>query len=592
MSEPLDWTGSAPRSPRFDDIYFSPDDGLAESRAVFLHGCGLPEGWAGRTRFVVGELGFGTGLNVLALVDLWRRARPRPDAVLHVFSVEAYPLARESAARALAAWPELADLAEGLLRQWPGGRSGFHRIEWADAGVILDLAVMEVAAALDAWSGAADAWFLDGFAPSKNPEMWRDEVMQALARRSRPGARLATFSVAGGVRRGLQAAGFVVEKAPGFGGKKQRLEGWYGATSDGGAAAATPRVAIIGAGVAGAALARAFRRLGTDPVVLDRAGAGAGASGNAAALVTPRFDAGLGPVAELHAEAFARAAALYGAEVPDAILAEGALQLETEARDGARFDKIAGWDGFDPGALARLGAVGAAEMLGEPGAPAALHLRDALVVEPARILGAWLGRPPETGAIEALHWADGVWRLCDGDGLALAEADIVCLAAGPFMARLWEGLALRPVRGQASVAEGVGFSGAPAAWGGYAIPTRTGVLFGATHGRGDWSTDVRPEDDVRNREALSFGRPALAARIAGAPLQSRAGLRAATPDHTPLMGAVPGAPPGLFVLAGLGGRGFTLAPLLSEALAAMALGAPSPLPRRLLRRLDPARFAS
>jgi tRNA 5-methylaminomethyl-2-thiouridine biosynthesis bifunctional protein len=597
MSEALDWTGPGPRSPRFDDIYFSPEDGLAETRAVFLAGCGLPEAWAGRGRFVVAELGFGTGLNVLALADLWRKARPAPGAVLHVFSVEAYPLARADAARALAAWPDLADLADDLLRQWPGGRRGFHRIEWPDAGVILDLAVMEAAAALHAWTGAADAWFLDGFAPSKNPQMWRPEVMSLIAARSAPDARVATFSVAGAVRRGLEAAGFAVRKAPGYGGKKQRLEGRLTGPAQKmptptPAQGGMPTVAIVGVGVAGASLARAFRRLGVRPVLVEAEGVGAGASGNAAALVTPRLDAGLGAVAELHAQAFARAVQLYKAETPGAIIAEGALQLETQPRDGARFDKIAAWDGFDPGALARQDAVETALALGEAPSPPSLRLRDALVLEPAAVLAAWIEAPPLKVEVASLARTDDRWRLQDGGGATVAEADIVCLAAGPFAARLAAGLPLRPVRGQASVAEDEPFFGAAAAWGAYAIPTRTGVLFGATHGRGDASTDLRPEDDARNRRDLAVGRPALAARLADAPLTARAALRAATPDHMPLMGAVPGAPEGLFVLSGLGGRGFTLAPLLGEALAALALGAPGPLPRALLARLDPARFLS
>ena len=168
--------------------------------------------------------------------------------------------------RALAAWPELADLAEILVRQWPGGRRGFHRIEWPQIGVILDLAIQEAEAALDAWSGSADAWFLDGFSPAKNPQMWRPEVLSLIAARSSAGARVATFSVAGAVRRGLAGVGFEVQKAPGFGGKKQRLEGRL-ASPDASVPDPdnTPRVAIIGAGVAGASLARAFGRLGAAP---------------------------------------------------------------------------------------------------------------------------------------------------------------------------------------------------------------------------------------------------------------------------------------------------------------------------------------
>src|ERR1700761_2593897 len=116
---PVAWADNdAPRSRQFDDVYFSTADGLAESRAVFLAGCGLPDAWAGRRHFVVGELGFGSGLNIVALLDLWRRTRP-PGGQLHVFSIEAHPIAAEEASRALAHWPELSDLARRLTAQWP-----------------------------------------------------------------------------------------------------------------------------------------------------------------------------------------------------------------------------------------------------------------------------------------------------------------------------------------------------------------------------------------------------------------------------------------------------------------------------------------
>jgi tRNA 5-methylaminomethyl-2-thiouridine biosynthesis bifunctional protein len=586
-AEPIDWTSDAPRSSRFGDIYFSPIDGLAETRAVFLRGCGLPEAWLGRRRFTVGELGFGTGLNILALIDLWRSARPSPQATLHVFSVEGFPISRADAARALAAWPELADSAEVLLSQWPGGRRGFHRVEWPDDGVSLDLAVMDVEAALCAWSGPADAWFLDGFAPSKNPQMWSPRVMALLAARSNPGARAATFSVAGAVRRGLQGAGFEIERAAGFGRKKERLEARFGAPVAAPAhGSATPKVAVIGGGIAGASLARAFRRLGQTVTIFD--GPGVAASGNASALVTPRLDAGLGPVAELYAQAFTRAVGLYRQETPGAVLTEGALQLAVQPRDGGRFEKISAWDGFDPGGVQTLNGSETAALLDEAQAPEALYLKDALVVEPAAILKAWSGDgaiSAEIERIEALHHG---WRLVGVGGALLMEADIVCLAAGPASTRLADGVPLRAVRGQVNAAPAQ-FSGAPAAFGGYAIPMRGGVLFGATHDRDDWGTEPRVQDDDRNRHALRQGRPVLADRLEGTTLKARASLRAMSPDHLPLAGAVPGQH-GLFVLSGFGGRGFTLAPLLAEAVAAEALGAPSPLPRASIKLVDPARF--
>jgi tRNA 5-methylaminomethyl-2-thiouridine biosynthesis bifunctional protein len=125
---PLDWTDDGqPRSRLFGDVYFSAEDGLAESRAVFLKGCGLPERWAGRGRFTVGELGFGTGLNILALLDLWRREGP-PDGQLHVFSIEGFPITADEAAQALSRWPELGDLAGLLVGRWPGRARGMHRV--------------------------------------------------------------------------------------------------------------------------------------------------------------------------------------------------------------------------------------------------------------------------------------------------------------------------------------------------------------------------------------------------------------------------------------------------------------------------------
>eukprot|EP01036_Dinobryon_divergens_P004180 gene4180-5517_t len=209
---PLEWTGDGqPRSSQFGDIYFSAQDGLAEARAVFLQGCALPEAWMGRSRFVVGELGFGAGLNIVALLDLWRTTRP-PDAQLHVFSIEAFPLSAEEAARALAHWPELSDISQLLTSRWPGRARGRHRVDLPELNALLDVAVMDVGEALRGWSGRADAWFLDGFSPAVNPQMWTDEVLQRVAARSAPGARAATFTVAGQVRRGLTQAGFTVEK--------------------------------------------------------------------------------------------------------------------------------------------------------------------------------------------------------------------------------------------------------------------------------------------------------------------------------------------------------------------------------------------
>jgi tRNA 5-methylaminomethyl-2-thiouridine biosynthesis bifunctional protein len=584
---PVIWSpDGVPRSRLFDDIYYSTADGLAESRAVYLAGCGLPAAWRGRRSFVVGELGFGSGLNILALLDLWRKTR-EPGARLHIFSIEAFPMPAEDAGRALSAWPELADLAEALTAQWPRQARGFHRIMFEDLDAVLDLAVMDVSEALGEWVGAADAWFLDGFSPALNPAMWSEAVLAAVAARSVRGASAATFTVAGAVRRGLAAAGFTVEKRPGFGGKAERLEARLPGVSP--PAAPSPRVAIIGAGIAGAALNRVFRALGVQPVVIDGDPPGAGASGNPAALAMARLDAGGGAVAQLYAQALERAADLFG-QGPGAVIAREVVQLESGPKDPGRFDRIAASDLFEPGAMARLSPTEVAARLGEPAEHAGLLIRDALVVEPAAILSHWLADTDvRQAAVERLDWKDGAWSLIDAAGAEIAVADIVCIAAGAGAAALAPTLPLAGVRGQVSFA--TTHKPPRAVIGdGYLVPTRNGLLFGATHDRDDPSAEVRPRDHLRNLELLRAVRPELVARIDPASLSGRASLRAVTPDFLPLAGLVSGALPGLFILSGLGSRGFCAAPLLAEHVAAEALGLPSPLPRTLAEIVHPERF--
>ncbi len=569
---PLEWTEDGqPRSRRFGDIYFSAHDGLAETRAVFLQGCDLPQAWRGRRRFVVGELGFGTGLNVAALLDLWRRERPA-DAHLHIFTVEAYPLSAGEAARALSAWPELAETADLLIERWPGRANGLHRIDLPEFAAVIDLAVMEAAEALSGWTGRADAWFLDGFAPALNPDMWRHEVLSLVAARSAPGAMAATFTVAGEVRRGLAGAGFEVAKRPGFGRKRERLE-----ARAPGRAATDPthaKVMIIGAGIAGASAARAVRALGGEAVVIDAEGPGAGASGNPAALVTPGLDAGLGAKARLFAQAFRSGVRLY-ARHPEAILGQGVRQLAAKPGDAGRFARVAASDLFEPGSMQALSADGG------------LDLCAALVIDPAPILAAWCGQSVRA-RVARLDRDGAGWSALDAEGRLIARADAVILAAGLGSQDLAAAApALTAVRGQLSWAEGVSPPRA-AAWGGYVVPARSGLLFGATHDRGETGSDLRAADHARNLATLAAKFPDLAADIDPARLGGRASIRAASADHLPLAGPLED---GLFLLSGFGGRGFTQAPLLAEHVAALALGAPSPLPAALQALVTPSRFA-
>ena len=212
--------GTLPVSSRFDDLYYSRDDGLAESEHVFLAGNRLAERFATGGDFAIAELGFGTGLNFLAALRLWRRAGSG-GARLSYTAFELYPLERQEMAQALSAWPELDELAGAMLAGWPG-----LQITVSDA----DLTIIEGDArrTVPDWDNCADAWFLDGFAPARNPEMWEPGLMQAVHDRTRPGGSFATYAAAGHVRRSLAAAGFQVTRAPGFGRKREMLTGVRG----------------------------------------------------------------------------------------------------------------------------------------------------------------------------------------------------------------------------------------------------------------------------------------------------------------------------------------------------------------------------
>lgn len=222
----LDWQDGQPFCARFGDVYFSSDSGLEETRHVFLRGNRLPERFAALPAgqgFTIGETGFGTGLNFLCAWQLFQQAAP-PGAELNFVSVEKFPLQTEELRAALALWPELHVCAAELLVLWPQMKPGWNQWSFAGGRVRLSLACCDVLQALPEFA-AVDAWFLDGFSPAKNPEMWAQPVLNAIAHASHTGTTLATYTCAGWVRRGLQQAGFSVEKAPGFGRKREMLCG-------------------------------------------------------------------------------------------------------------------------------------------------------------------------------------------------------------------------------------------------------------------------------------------------------------------------------------------------------------------------------
>lgn len=227
FSEPgtldLAWMeGDMPYSTAFGDHFYCREDGRAECGHVFLAGNGLPERWHGRDNFVIGELGFGTGLNFCETWRVWTAARP--GGRLHFLSFELYPMAREAIGKALGRWPALDAERRALTALWPDRPAGIVDLRMADdvrLTVVCGPAPDTVAASTESF----DAWYLDGFAPSRNPDMWSEMLMRAVFDHTAPGGRFATYAAAGFVRRNLIAAGFAVERRPGFAGKREMLCG-------------------------------------------------------------------------------------------------------------------------------------------------------------------------------------------------------------------------------------------------------------------------------------------------------------------------------------------------------------------------------
>ncbi len=622
-----------PRSRRFDDIYYQPGNGAEESQAVFLGGCGLPDGWRATRRFTVGETGFGTGLNFLLTWDAWRRSAG-PGQRLHYVSVEGYPLSPDELRRALAPWPALAPLARRLQARYGHLSRGFERLHFEPDRVTLTLLVGDAASVLEQLEATVDAWYLDGFAPARNPQMWSAAVLEQVARLSATGARLATYTAAGEVRRGLAALGFEVRKAPGFGPKRERLEATYRGRPRSRCpvwAAPPPvlrsdrAVTVIGGGVAGRSVAAALTRRGHPIALFD---VGGGASRNPAAIVMPRLEAGGGRPGRLFWAAYRYALRHWQELLPAE--PEGALLL---ARGDAEQDRqrriVAHW-GMEPGDARRVGAAEAASLAGIALGAGGLWFPGARCVDG----GAVCGGPPagvelHRAEVARLAFADGAWQPLAGGTAPLAPAAPTVLATGAERALVpWRapspGLPLERWQGQATAVA------AGAASAALRVNLVCGRYLTAAHTADDgatrhWLGAGFERVGATGRSSAAADRANLAALARALPELPRwrprdvidhwHGVRSASPDRLPLAGplvdpadfvdrfswlrhsrrpprtsADPPEPTGLFGLLAFGARGFTSAPLLAEWLASLMCGDPWPLERDLMLAVHANRF--
>lgn len=222
----IEWRDGQPYASEFQDVYFSTDNGLLETDYVFLQGNDLTKRWldADIQTFTIAETGFGTGLNFLCAVNAWLATSP-DSATLHFISTEKYPLSLQDMRKALSFWPQLKAVSDPFLVQYESLTNDAKTITLYDNRVQLSLLIGDATASFSKITSQVDAWFLDGFAPAKNPEMWQPELFQQMARLSKTSTTFATFTSAGDVRRGLINAGFNVTKRTGFGKKREMLIG-------------------------------------------------------------------------------------------------------------------------------------------------------------------------------------------------------------------------------------------------------------------------------------------------------------------------------------------------------------------------------
>ncbi|MBZ5487232.1 bifunctional tRNA (5-methylaminomethyl-2-thiouridine)(34)-methyltransferase MnmD/FAD-dependent 5-carboxymethylaminomethyl-2-thiouridine(34) oxidoreductase MnmC [Halomonas aquamarina] len=637
----LTWSDTSPHSDAFDDVYFSREDGRAETEHVFLNANRLPErfaGWENTRAFVVGETGFGTGLNMLCAWACFEQHAPK-GARLHLLSTEKYPMTRASLERALRAWPSLASYSQVLCAQWPAAVTGIHRLHLSPR-VTLDLHFGDTTERLALLDGQVDAWFLDGFAPSKNPQMWQPELFEAMAARSRPGATFATFTCAGVVKRGLKAAGFSWKKVPGFGRKREMLAGAIETPPVDTRRAATPwftppqalparHVAVIGAGMAGASVAAALARRGIKVTVIERDAPGAGASGNRQGALYVKLAADTN-----HQSRFYLGGLLYSQRWLDQLNAPalwqpcGVVQLALDDRETRRQQRFIAQHPLPDNVVRPL-----SDELGDA-VGVAVEARHGLLypaagwVRPKALCEHLLQTPSitlEQGSVSRLVREDNAWQLHLEDG-RMFEADQVVIASAHY-ANAFEqtaSLPLQQVRGQVSevrLPDGVEGPKRVVCAGGYVSPALDGVLtFGASFIPNSADTAVTAEDHQRNVDELRQTLPALVAEmesagldVTPAALEGRAAVRAASPDKTPYAGPVPDAPawntayarlskdaskvpstpgehhPGLWISTAHGSRGLSSAPLCAELIASRLCDDPMPLEAPLVDHLHPGR---
>ncbi len=606
-------------SARHDDVYHAAAGAMGQARCVFLAGCGMPEAWRGQDEYVVLETGFGLGHNFLAVWEAWRADSLRSRR-LHFISLEKHPFAAEDLRLAHAHSGAPSELSAKLCTQWPLPLAGFHRMHFDAGRVTLTVLFGEAVAMLGELQAQADAIFLDGFAPDKNPDMWSAEVFRALTGLAHGKTRIATWSVAGHVRAGLTDAGFLVGKLPGYGGKRQMLCGI--------AATAAPkrpvandnkRALVIGAGLAGSSVAERLAARDWQVRILDTAtGPALGASGNIAGAFRPLPTSDDSRLFQL-----TRAGFLYGSRHLAALHQEalgpryspcGLLHLARDTAHETKQHAIVQALRVPEAFLRFVTRAEASSIAGHTTAFGGWYFPQGGWVNPPSLCHANIARYPDRISgrynqyVARLQRVGTLWRAFDQYGEVLDEAPVVVLANAVDAARLalaqW--LPLRGARGQVShlPAASTPALSAVVCGSGYATPPVDGfTAVGASFLADDDSMDLRLAEHLENLDRLNRMLPGFAPDYSTDNLGGRVGQRPISLDRIPMVGQMPSVHAatdftldtlprhaGLYIASGYGARGLVWCALLGEHLASQIDGDALPLARSLAECLDPARF--
>lgn len=607
----------------YGDVYHSISGALGQAEHVFLRGNGLPQRWRGRRGFTVCETGFGLGMNFLALWHAWRND-PARSARLHMLSIEAHPFSRDTLThwlRQLAPEP-LRALADQLASQWPMCLPGLHRIEFDDGAVTLTLAFGRAAAVVPQLRACVDAYFLDGFAPDRNPDLWQPALMRDLARLAAPDATLATWASAGAVRHALSEAGFHVSKQPGYGGKWHMTVGvrapqtslaspwgaaWASAREADGAG--SDEVVVIGGGLAGAGIAQALALRGRPAVVIDSAGlTGEMAhAGHAAAALTPviaRDDNSRARLSRAGSQrAQARWANLTFAASPRRC---GTVQLERDEGRMAALNETLRQLQFPTEWVRAVDRDEASSLAGVSVARGGLFFSQGMLLRPAALIPALLNTPGVrrvTGHATALIRSASGWLVSGADGHVLAQSATVVVAnAFGAQALLRQSGLLDPLprlaqmhalAGQVSLLPSDGVNGGPrciVGGEGYLLPAVDGwCVAGSTYEHGATTSEISAagQQTVLDKVAgLLGGLPSACASLAPGQLPGWAGWRAVLPGRLPAIGPLAHAP-GVWIAAGYASRGLSWSALSGDLIAAALCGEPVPLEADLLAAIAP-----